>query len=36
MQEKILLNVEHKLLPEAVKLFCDGKLKIENERVEII
>ncbi len=36
MQEKILLNVEHKLLPEAVKLFCDGKLKIENERVKII
>lgn len=36
MQEKILLNVEHKLLPEAVKLFCDGKIKIENERVEII
>lgn len=36
MQEKILLNVEHKLLPEAVKLFCNGKLKIENERVEII
>ena len=36
MQEKILLKVEHKLLPEAVKLFCDGKLKIENERVEII
>ena len=36
MQEKILLNVEHKLLPEAVKLFCDGKLKIENERVDII
>jgi len=36
MQEKILLNVEHKLLPKAVKLYCDNKLKIENERVEII
>lgn len=33
--EKILNNVEHKLLVEAVKLYCDGKLKVENERVEI-
>ena len=36
IQEMILLNVEHKLLPKAVKLYCDRKLKIENERVEII
>ncbi len=36
IQEKVLLNVEHKLLPKAVKLFCENKLKIENERVEII
>ena len=36
MQEMILLNVEHKILPLAVKLFCEGKLKIENERVEIL
>ena len=36
MQEKILLNIEHKILPEAVRLFCDGRLKVENERVEII
>ena len=36
MQEKILLNVEHKLLPEAVKLFCLGKVKVNDERVEII
>ena len=36
MQEKILLNVEHKLLPEAVKLFCLGKVKVHDERVEII
>jgi len=36
IQEKVLLNVEHKLLPKAVKLYCDNKLKIENERVEII
>ena len=36
IQEKILLNIEHNLLVEAVKLFCDNKLKIENERVQII
>lgn len=36
IQEKILLNIEHKLLTEAVKLFCDKKIKVENERVEII
>ena len=36
MQEMILLNIEHKLLPEAVRLFCDGKLKVENERVIIL
>ena len=36
IQEKILLNVEHKLLPEAVKLYCEGKIKVENERVIIL
>ncbi len=36
MQEKILLNVEHKLLPEAVRLYCLGKVKVNDERVEII
>ena len=36
MQQIVLANVEHKILPKAVKLFCDGKLKVENERVEII
>ncbi len=34
--EKILVNIEHKLLVEAVKLYCDNKLEIENERVNII
>ena len=32
----VLKNIEHKILPKAVKLFCDGKLKVVNERVEII
>ena len=36
MQEMILHNIEHKILPEAVRLFCDGRLKVENERVEIL
>jgi phosphoribosylglycinamide formyltransferase-1 len=36
IQLKILNNIEHKLLVKAVKLYCDNKLKIENERVEII
>jgi phosphoribosylglycinamide formyltransferase-1 len=36
MQQIVLSNVEHKILPKAVKLFCDGKLKVENERVVII
>ena len=36
MQEKILLNVEHKLLPKAVKLYCEGRIKVNGERVEIL
>ena len=35
MQKMILENVEHKLLPEAVKLYCEGKIKVINERVII-
>ncbi|MBQ8206655.1 MAG: phosphoribosylglycinamide formyltransferase [Bacilli bacterium] len=36
IQDKILLNIEHDLLVEAVKLYCENKLKVINERVEII
>ena len=36
IQEKILINIEHKLLVEAVSLYCDNKIKVENERVYII
>ena len=36
MQQIVLLNVEHKILPKAVKLFCDGKITVKDERVEII
>ncbi len=35
IQTKILLNIEHKILVEAVSLYCDNKLIIENERVII-
>lgn len=31
--QKKVLQIEHKLLPEAVKLFCEGKLHIEDRRV---
>ncbi len=31
--QKKVLQIEHKLLPEAVKLFCEGKLYIEDRRV---
>ena len=36
IQEMILLNIEHKILPEAVKLFCENKLKVIERRVEIL
>lgn len=34
--QQMVLTVEHRILPTAVQLFCDGRLKVENERVEII
>ena len=36
IQEKILINIEHKILPEAVKLYCEDKIKVINGKVEII
>lgn len=35
LAEKVL-KVEHLLYPEAVRLFCAGKVKVENERVRIL
>ena len=35
LQKKIMENVEWKLLPKAVSLFCEGRLHVENERVRI-
>ena len=34
--QEMVLEIEHRILPLAVSLFVDGKLKVENERVEII
>lgn len=35
IQEKILFNIEHKLLVDSVKLYCEGKIKVINGKVEI-
>lgn len=35
LQRRIMEEAEWKILPEAVKLFCEGKLKVENDRVYI-
>ena len=36
IQQMVLVNVEHKILPLAVKLYCENKLQIIDERVMII
>lgn len=33
--QKRVLEIEHKILPEAVALYCDGRISVENERVKI-
>ena len=35
LQKRIMEEAEWKLLPEAVKLFCDGRIMVENNRVYI-
>ncbi len=35
LQKRVMEEVEWKLLPKAVSLFCQGKLEIHNERVII-
>ena len=35
IQQLILNNVEHKLLVEAVSLYCSNKVKVVNGRVVI-
>lgn len=31
--QQMVLEIEHRILPEAVRLFCAGRLKVEKERV---
>ena len=31
-----VLEIEHRILPKAVALFCDGKIIVENERAKVI
>ena len=35
LQRRIMEQAEWKILPEAVRLFCDGKIIVENNRVTI-
>ncbi|MCF6465426.1 phosphoribosylglycinamide formyltransferase [Clostridium sp. Cult2] len=35
LKERVL-KVEHELLPEAIRLFCEGRLAIEGKKVRII
>ncbi|MBQ7959315.1 MAG: phosphoribosylglycinamide formyltransferase [Oscillospiraceae bacterium] len=35
LQKRIMEQAEWKILPEAVRLFCDGKMTVENNRVII-
>lgn len=30
-----VLEIEHEILPEAVSLYCEGRVSVENERVKI-
>lgn len=36
LQKRIMEQAEWKLLPEAVRLFCDGRLQVEGSRVRIL
>ena len=35
LQKRIMVEAEWKLLPEAVRLFCDGKIEVKNNKVYI-
>ena len=35
LQKRIMEQAEWKILPEAVRLFCDGKITVENDKVYI-
>ena len=35
LQKRIMVEAEWKILPEAVRLFCDGRITVENNKVYI-
>ena len=35
LQRRIMEEAEWKILPEAVKLFCEGRITVENNKVHI-
>lgn len=35
LQKRIMVEAEWKLLPEAVRLFCEGRITVENNKVHI-
>ena len=35
LQKRIMVEAEWKILPMAVRLFCDGRISVENNRVHI-
>lgn len=35
LQARVLTQVEHVLLPEAIRLLCEGRVKVEGRRVRI-
>ncbi|MBE6601574.1 MAG: phosphoribosylglycinamide formyltransferase [Ruminococcaceae bacterium] len=35
LQKRIMENAEWKILPEAVRLFCDGRIEVKNNKVYI-
>ena len=35
LQKRIMEEAEWRILPEAVRLFCDGRITVENQRVHI-
>ena len=36
LQKRIMEQAEWVILPEAVRLFCDGRLKVEGRKVRVL
>jgi phosphoribosylglycinamide formyltransferase-1 len=36
LQQRVMMQAEWQLLPRAVALYCDGKIKVENGRTKIL